>query len=56
MSALPETLSFLHPTLKELPGALVAIDLPYTSVLLPAEKAELAQLEKHAHVATICPL
>lgn len=29
------------------------IDLPHTLVLLPAEKAELAQLEKHAHRATL---
>lgn len=30
---------------------LVRMDLPYTPVFLPAEKAELAQLEMHAHGA-----
>lgn len=52
VSTLPGALSWQDPTLSVVDWALVTIDLPYTRVLLPAEKAGLAQLDKCAREAT----
>ena len=52
VSTLPGALSCQDLTLNEIAWVLVMIGLPYAHVLLLAEKAELAQLEKRAHGAT----